>query len=255
MPLARTRPPVRPTVRLRPVPPLDPPFDDECVPDTWVELAPSPGAVPPAVERFRSAVAERPHPGRSVRPAAVPTSPTRPTERPATPGARPGPSTSQATAPPDPGTSPATAPPDPGTSRATSLPDQGTSRAAAGPPVADAVAGATPEAKRAAKRFLDTCLEIVNGYRPAWHVRALASPPDAAGMVAQLASATSRLCGRRRPGQPVHTVRLRRLRVCEPRPGVVEAAAVVGVAGRTWAMAFRIERRHGSWVGTAVALL
>ncbi|MDW5329907.1 Rv3235 family protein [Plantactinospora sp. KLBMP9567] len=244
MPLARARPPVRPTVRLRPVPPLDPPFDDECVPETWVELAPSSGGVPPAVERFRSAVAERPHPGRSARSAAVPTSPTRPTDRPATPGVRPGPSTSRATALPD-----------PGTSRATALPDPGTSRATAGPPVADAVAGATPEAKRAAKRFLDTCLEIVNGYRPAWHVRALASPPDAAAMVAQLASATSRVCGRRRPGQPVHTVRLRRLRVCEPRPGVVEAAAVVGVAGRTWAMAFRIERRRGSWVGTAVALL
>ncbi|WP_347404741.1 Rv3235 family protein [Micromonospora sp. WMMD1102] len=118
-----------------------------------------------------------------------------------------------------------------------------------------AVAGATPEAKRAAKRFLDTCLEIVNGYRPAGHVRALASPPDAAGMVAQLASATTRVSGRRRPGQPVRTVQLRRLRVCEPRPGVVEAAAAVGVAGRTWAMAFRIERRRGSWVGTSVALL
>ncbi|MEN3612300.1 Rv3235 family protein [Plantactinospora sp. ZYX-F-223] len=233
MPLARTRPPVRPTVRLRPVPPLDPPFDDECVPETWVNPAPPPGGVPAAVERFRSAVAERPHPGRSARPAAVPTSPTRSTERLATPGVRPGPSTSWAAAPPDPGTS----------------------RAAAGPPVADAVAGATPEAKRAAKRFLDTCLEIVNGYRPAWHLRALASPPDAAGMVAQLASATSRVSGRRRPGEPVRTVRLRRLRVCEPRPGVVEAAAVVGVAGRTWAMAFRIERRRGSWVGTAVALL
>ncbi|MGX7670230.1 Rv3235 family protein [Plantactinospora sp. DSM 117369] len=266
MPLARTRPPVRPTVRLRPVPPLDPPFDDECVPETWVNPAPPPGGVPPAVERFRSAVAERPHPGRSTRPAAVPTSPTQSTERLATPGVRPDPSTSRATAPPDPGTSRATALPDPGTSRATALPDPGTSRAtalpdpgtsraAAGPPVADAVAGATPEAKQAAKRFLDTCLEIVNGYRPAWHLRALASPPDAAGMVAQLASATSRVSGRRRPGQPVRTVRLRRLRVCEPRPGVVEAAAVVGVAGRTWAMAFRIERRRGSWVGTAVALL
>ncbi|GAA3754085.1 hypothetical protein GCM10022225_43550 [Plantactinospora mayteni] len=222
MTLARTRPPVRPTVRLRPVPPLDPPFDDEHVPETWVGPATPHRAAPPAVERFRSAAAESRHPGQIARPVAVPTASPRPAERPAAPGLRR---------------------------------DPGTSRAAALPPVADAVAGATPEAKRAAKRFLDTCLEIVNGYRPAGHVRALASPLDAAGMVAQLTSATSRVSGRRRPGQPVRTVRLRQLRVCEPRPGVVEAAAAVGVAGRTWAMAFRIERRRGSWVGTSVALL
>ncbi|MFY1690245.1 Rv3235 family protein [Plantactinospora sp. WMMB782] len=152
-------------------------------------------------------------------------------------------------------TSGAAARPAPRSSPAGAQPDRRTVRAPGVALAADAVAGATPEAKRAAKRFLDTCLEIVNGYRPAGHVRALASPPDAAGMVAQLASATSRVSGRRRPGQPVRTVQLRRLRVCEPRPGVVEAAAAVGVAGRTWAMAFRIERRRGSWVGTSVALL
>ncbi|MEQ4304922.1 Rv3235 family protein [Plantactinospora sp. B6F1] len=219
MPLARTRPPVRPTVRLRPVPPLDPPFDDECVPETWVDPAPSPRVVRNGVERFRPAAAESRHPGAATRPATVPKAPARPVERAVASAVRS---------------------------------DHGDGGR---PPLAAAVAGATPEAKQAAKRFLDTCLEIVNGYRPAWHVRALASPPDAAGMVAQLASATSRVSGRSRPGQPVRTVRLRRLRVCEPRPGVVEAAAAVGVAGRTWAMAFRIERRRGSWVGTAVALL
>jgi len=119
----------------------------------------------------------------------------------------------------------------------------------------EALAGATPEATQAARRFLATCLEIVNGYRPAGHIRPLASPTDVAGIVEQLGSAATRISGRRRPGQPVRTVRLQRLRVCEPRPGVAEAAAAVGVAGRTWAVAFRIERRRGSWIGVSVAVL
>ncbi|GAB3970344.1 Rv3235 family protein [Plantactinospora veratri] len=255
MPVARTRPPVRPTVRLRPVPPLDPPFDDERVPETWVNLTPPPRAVPPAVERFRpAAVAESRRPGRIGRPLAVPTASSRPTAPANTPVPHPHSGGLRAAAPPNQGGAGRAGPvPDP--ARAAAYPDSGATRTTAPAPVPEAVAGATPEAKRAAKRFLDTCLEIVNGYRPAGHVRALASPSDAAGMVAQLASATSRVSGRRRPGQPVRTVRLRRLRVCEPRPGVVEAAAAVGVAGRTWAMAFRIERRRGSWVGTSVALL
>ncbi|MBF9128192.1 hypothetical protein I0C86_04170, partial [Plantactinospora sp. S1510] len=122
-------------------------------------------------------------------------------------------------------------------------------------PLPEALAGATPEAKHAARRFLATCLEIVNGYRPAGHVRPLSSPAEAAGIVEQLASAATRIGGRRRPGQPPRTVRLQRLRVCEPRPGVAEAAAAVGVAGRTWAVAFRIERRRGNWVGVSVEVL
>ncbi|MFY1668481.1 Rv3235 family protein [Plantactinospora sp. WMMB334] len=231
MPLARTRPAVRPTVRLRPAPPLDPPFDDEHASGAWFDLAPRSGAAPRSRERFRSSAAEVP----AVTPAArVPPGGTAPTTTPASSVAT-TPAGASTTTPPD-----ALATTPPGALAATP---------------AGALAGATPEAQQAAKRFLDTCLEIVNGYRPAGHVRALASPPDAAGMVAQLSSAASRVSGRRRPGQPVRTLRLRRLRVCEPRPGVVEAAAAVGAAGRTWALAFRIERRRGSWVGVAVALL
>jgi len=199
MPGARTRPPVRPTVRLRAVPPLDPPFDDEYGPATWVGGA---------VARDASDAADAADsPGRSGGAGGRRSSPA---------GPRPAPTG---------GLSP------------------------------DALANATPEARRAAKRFLDTCLEIFNGYRPIAHVRPLSSPPEVAVVVERLTAGAARISGRRHPGRPTPVVRLRRLRVCEPRPGVAEVAAVLATAGRTWAMAFRLERRRGRWVGMSVEVL
>uniref|UniRef100_UPI00366DC01F Rv3235 family protein n=1 Tax=Plantactinospora solaniradicis TaxID=1723736 RepID=UPI00366DC01F len=213
------------------MPPLDPPFDDEYVPEIWPDR--------PTEPTTRSVATPEPTPRPiatsepTIRPVATTSQQTRAVSarRPlrAVPVARAG----------------GPVPPECG---ATAAP-------AAVAPLPEALAGATPEAKHAARRFLATCLEIVNGYRPAGHVRPLSSPAEAAGIVEQLASAATRIGGRSRPGQPVRTVRLQRLRVCEPRPGVAEAAAAVGVAGRTWAVAFRIERRRGSWVGVSVEVL
>jgi hypothetical protein len=45
-------------------------------------------------------------------------------------------------------------------------------------------------------------------------------------------------------------IRLRRMRVAEPRDGAVEAVAVLGRAGRAWALALRLERREGAWLCT-----
>lgn len=231
MPLARSRSPVRPSVRLLPVPPLDPPFDDEYVPEIWPDRStePTTGLYPVDPSADRPPVATS---APTTRSGATPR-PTRAVSArrtvPAVPVARAG-------GPVPPGCGASAAP-------------------VAVAPLPEALAGATPEAKHAARRFLATCLEIVNGYRPAGHVRPLSSPAEAAGIVEQLASAATRIGGRRRPGQPLHTVRLQRLRVCEPRPGVAEGAAAVGVAGRTWAVAFRIERRRGSWVGVSVEVL
>ncbi|MEO3746363.1 Rv3235 family protein [Plantactinospora sp. B5E13] len=119
----------------------------------------------------------------------------------------------------------------------------------------ESLAGASPEARRAARSFLHPCLEIVNGFRPAGHIRPRCHPGDAGQVVEKLASAAARILSPRRPGQPPRTLQLRRLRVCEPRPGVVEAAAAVGVTGRTWALAFRMERRQGRWLGVSAELL
>lgn len=189
----------RPAVRLRAVPPLDPPFDDELEPETFMA-------------------------GRDQQLALELT----PADRPAAGRRTPA------------GGKPHALPP-------------------------YAVVAASPEARQAAKRFLGMCLEIFNGYRPAGHVRALSSPIEADLIIGQLRAAGERMAAARQAAAPARParganqaagqVRLRLLRVCEPRPGVAEAAASLGTAGRTWAIAFRLERQRGAWVGTTARVL
>ncbi|SCF35299.1 hypothetical protein GA0074695_5958 [Micromonospora viridifaciens] len=58
----------------------------------------------------------------------------------------------------------------------------------------------------------------------------------------------------RRAVRPV--LQLRRLRVCEPRAGAVEAAAVLaGSGGASWAVALRLEHRRGTWLCTVLDVL
>jgi uncharacterized protein DUF6459 len=145
--------------------------------------------------------------------------------------------------------------------------DAGAAAAAGGPPgAAPTVAAPTvatpPEARRAAHRFANTCVEIFNGFRPTGHVRPLARPHTSERLVQQLGDALGRLpavpprrgalAGGRRPD----LLRLRMLRVSAPTDGVVEAAAAVGNSARTWALAFRLERRSDdAWLGTVAHLL
>jgi hypothetical protein len=198
MAAARRGSPSRPPVRLRAVPPLDPPFDDEAAP-AWTTGLPgqlaldfTAGTRPPADSRPPS-------------------------------GARPGsrrPSTALDPLPPP------------------------------------ALPAASAEARQAARRFLVICLEIFNGYRGVSHVRALTDRSVHYEVVRQLTTGLERLTTLRRRtvgrGQPV---RIRRVRICEPRSGAVEAAVVLDIGGHVWAAAFRVERRHGSWVATALHLL
>ncbi|GAA1878435.1 hypothetical protein GCM10009687_53330 [Asanoa iriomotensis] len=116
----------------------------------------------------------------------------------------------------------------------------------------------SPDAHRAASRFTRACLEILNGYRPVGHVRSLCVPAIAHTLIEQLFDAL-----RRMPGQPIapqrqqrqELVRLRRLHISEPAPGVVEAAAALGTDARTWAMAFRLEHTTTTWLGTVLQVL
>ncbi|MFC0028765.1 Rv3235 family protein [Micromonospora chaiyaphumensis] len=124
----------------------------------------------------------------------------------------------------------------------------------AGPPPA-ALVTATPEAARAAHRFVRTFLEIVNGYRPPGQLRPLCLPEAAARVSAELTRAARRVGpARRRTARPV--LQLRRLRVSEPRAGAVEAAAVLaGAGGASWAIALRLEHRRGTWLCTVLDVL
>ncbi|WP_091348453.1 Rv3235 family protein [Micromonospora rhizosphaerae] len=193
------RPPApRPPVRLRPAPPIDPPFADEG--DPWFRLSPDQLTLDLFDPRRRDP--GRPA-GRHVDVRPTPTGPGRH-------GSAPPPS---------------------------------------------ALVTATPEAARAAHRFVRTCLEILNGYRPPGQLRPLSHPGSATEVAAQLARAAQRVGPvRRRSTRP--TAQLRRLRVCEPRAGAVEAAAVLaGPAGASWAMALRLEHRRGSWLCTTLQVL
>jgi hypothetical protein len=62
-------------------------------------------------------------------------------------------------------------------------------------------------------------------------------------------------------------VKLRRMRVCEPRPGIAEISVVLGahsddgskvggrLGGRCWAAAFRLERLGSNWRCTVARVL
>ncbi|MEU5562203.1 MULTISPECIES: Rv3235 family protein [Micromonospora] len=194
--------PSRPPIRLRPAPPLDPPYADDGTgwsPPTHGQLA---------LDLF---AATRPTPGPSPARRA---------------GLRPVPT--------GPGRGPA----------------------AALPP--DALVTATAEATRAAHRFVGTCVEVLNGYRPPAQLRPLFDPTRAHDLLPELSRATSRIGPpRRRSTRSARpTVRVRRVRAGEPRAGAVEVAAVLtGAAGRSWALALRLEHRRGRWLCTALHVL
>jgi Family of unknown function (DUF6459) len=119
------------------------------------------------------------------------------------------------------------------------------------------------DAHLAVRRFVGMCVEVLNGYRPAAHLRRLTLPREAAGVVAQgmagaqrvteLRRAAARPGNRhaRRPG-PVAVLKLR---LCEPRAGAVEAAVLLITGDRTWAMALRLEIHQEAWTTTALRLL
>jgi hypothetical protein len=125
------------------------------------------------------------------------------------------------------------------------------------------VAGASQEAKLAVNRFVRMCVEVLNGHRPPAHLRHLSRPEEAAGVVAQGLAAARRVSelrkaavppGRRQPRRapPVAVVRLR---LCEPRPGAVEAAVALVTGDRTWALALRLELHHQGWAATTLRLV
>jgi Family of unknown function (DUF6459) len=127
--------------------------------------------------------------------------------------------------------------------------------------------GSSPAAAAAATQFVNTCLEILNGYRPVTHFRVLAHPMEAPAVLAEMTRAIRRF--RQAVGRDA-LLRRRTMRTCEPRPGVAEIALVVGAdpparrravlparstAPKVWALAYRLEQRHSRWLCTAAQLL
>jgi len=131
------------------------------------------------------------------------------------------------------------------------------------------------EARLAAHRHLALCLEVLGGFRPVAHLRVLTevsafdeiaaalTRPRAGGRPAGGAGRPWRSGrgGLLRPSSssfaptPGERVALRQFRVCEPREGVAEVAAVVGSGGRVWAMALRLERHRDVWLCTHLEMV
>jgi hypothetical protein len=167
--------------------------------------------------------AERPLPG-AVGPGAV------------GPGAR---SVAGAAGPGDPATGP-----DPAAGSGNAVAGSGNAVAGSGNAVAGP-AGTTPMAAQvAAGRFVAACVEVLNGFRPAAHLRALTTPFDYAAVVKQLTH-RARI---RVPPAPGSRVGLHRVRVFEQRAGVAEAVAVLSHGNVAWAIALRFEHRRGTWL-------
>ncbi|WP_092557786.1 Rv3235 family protein [Actinoplanes derwentensis] len=179
----------RPTIRLRPVPRYEPPFDDESTAQEWAESAVldwSPSRQPP----------QGPPP--TVLPRAE----------------------------------------------------------------APAVPGVSGDARLAVRRFVRLCVEVLNGFRPAAHLRRLALPSEAAEVVAQGLAGARRVAelrkaarpGTHRPLRPA-PVAVIKVMLCEPRPGAIEAAVALVTGDRTWAMAFRLELHQQTWTTTTLLII
>ncbi|MFD6634913.1 Rv3235 family protein [Micromonospora chalcea] len=228
----------RPPVRLRPAPPLDPPCTDED--PVWSPLGQLALDLADPRRRDPAGAAARPA-GRAPDPPPAWPRWSSSLDRPPTLAPPPG---GLAAPPPAADTSgPVRTTPGP----TSTAPGCGSPTFDTGTPTS-ALASATPEGARAAHRFVRTFLEIVNGFRPPGQLRPLCLPETVAPVTAELTRAARRVTPvRRRTARPA--LLLRRLRVCEPRAGAVEATAVfVGAAGTSWAVALRLERRRGTWL-------
>jgi hypothetical protein len=126
-----------------------------------------------------------------------------------------------------------------------------------------AVAGASHEAKLAVHRFVRMCVEVLNGHRPPAQLRQLSVPAHASGVVSQAFAGARRVADfrrattprGRRPSKRPSPVAVIQLRLCEPRPGAVEAAVALVIGERTWAMALRMELHHDAWSATILRLI
>lgn len=124
------------------------------------------------------------------------------------------------------------------------------------------VVGVSGDTRLAVRRFVRLCVEVLNGFRPAAHLRRLSLPSEAAEVVAQGLAGARRVTelrkaarpDTRRPPRPA-PVAVIGLKLCEPRHGAVEAAVTLVTGDRTWAMAFRLELHQQTWTATTLVII
>jgi Family of unknown function (DUF6459) len=234
-----------PAIRLRPVPRCDPPFDDELPSDAWVSADQLPFPWTRASDRAPAGAFSS---GARVGAATTPDAPGIARASGAATAGGAGTQSGVAT---------------PGGGAAYSGPDGGAGAAGSATRPGCAFGTGTPgDTRLAVRRFVSACVEVLNGYRPAAHLRRLSLPMEAPSVVAQGVAGARRVAdlrraarsGDRRAGR-AGPVGVLRVLLCEPRAGVVEAAVLLITGERTWAMAFRLELHQQKWAATALRLI
>jgi hypothetical protein len=220
-------------------------------------------AVPPPVRARRAPVLEPPYDDEAGAPAQPLTQPGRGprTQRPTTPRPPRGPVLTGASHDPDGGRAPAARPAPALASAPSPAPALVPVPAPMPVPVPRGQAASRPApyspAQAAAQRFVGVCVEILNGHRPASHLRAVVASTELHLVADQLVRRTTRVyLGRPGATSPrPQRVRLRALHVSEPRDGVAEVVAVLEYGANHWAMSARLERRSDNWLCVLVQVL
>lgn len=107
---------------------------------------------------------------------------------------------------------------------------------------------ALPEPRLWTQRFAIVLLECLEGRRPPAQI---ASHLDAD----VLARVTRRYRATLRRGSRPGPSFVRRVRICQPRPDVVEAAVVARISGRPTAIALRMKAVEGRWIVVVLEML
>lgn len=98
-------------------------------------------------------------------------------------------------------------------------------------------------------KMAQAIVEVVSGARPAPQLIRHTTPP-----VYAVLARRGLVSGRRRANGPRRSAVVRRIRLCEPADGVVEACAVVVAQGRVRALALRVEGLDGRWLVTQLTI-
>lgn len=111
----------------------------------------------------------------------------------------------------------------------------------------EAIAGASRDSQMAARRFVDRCLETFNGFRSPAQLRPMLHIEHAHEVLEEIVQGVRRLTAARRRSRVHKVVRCKQIRVCEPRPGAAEVAAVLSDGRHTWSICYRLELIASTW--------
>ncbi|MDN5795574.1 MAG: Rv3235 family protein [Intrasporangium sp.] len=98
-------------------------------------------------------------------------------------------------------------------------------------------------------KIAQAIVEVITAQRPAPQLIRHTSPAIYSGLARR-----ALVAAKRRPGGARRPAMVRRVRICEPADGIVEACAVVVVHGRVRALALRLEGLDGRWLVTQLTV-